>query len=225
MIDKDFFNLSSCQVALFFKSDYQLRALKVAGKIQEKLSPLFTVEPSTTSFPPNVPVPLEVPRVFLQGDPAGQIIVSTIRADIFFNMPENGNIESKLGQYVFDFAECLETDSFVRFGFIQNFKIIHKDALSIIKKNYICNDKLDKSQELNLGWLNIVDVQSSQVNRLINISINGFNPSAPYGMVTVDTNTRPNETLSLTPAKIKDYINECIKQSQDNINTYIECGK
>lgn len=224
MVNKNMFDLSMCQVALFFKSDYQLRALKVAGKIQEKLSSLFTVEPSTASYPPNVPVPLEVPRVFLQGDPAGQISVSSIRADIFFNMPENDNFESKLSQYVYDFAECLEADSFVRVGFIQNFKILHKDALSIIMENYICNGKLNKSRELYLGWLNITDVQNLQVNRLINISINGNNPTAPFGTLTVDTNTKPNELLLLTPAKIKDYIDECVQQYRDNLTTYIECG-
>ena len=224
MVDKHLFDLSICQVALFFKSDYRLQALKTASKIQERLSSLFTVEPSTAAFPPNVPVPLEVPRVFLQGDPAGQISVSSIRADIYINNTGNDNFESRLSQYVFDFAECLEADSFVRVGFIQNFKIIREDALSIIKSSYICSGKLDKSQELNLGWLNIVDVQGLQVNRLVNISINGYNPSAPFGTFMVDTNTKPNQQLLLTPANIKDYIDECIQQYQDNLTTYIESG-
>jgi len=210
------------QAALFFSSDFQLKPLILAGKIAEKLSSIFTVEPSTVNYPPNLPVPLEVPRIILQGDPNGQLTVSPVRADIIFNSQTNPDIEQALSQYISDFADCFESVQIIRLGFVLQFNLIGKNILSAVRDRYISPGKMNGSTELYVGWINKLQVSDIQSNRLINFTCNSVPLPDGSGSLIVDTNTIPEITLDLKSKEIKKYVDECFQQYRGNISDFIE---
>lgn len=207
----------TCQAALFFSPDFHFKPLATAGIIATKLSSLFSVEPSTVPYPPNIPLPLEVPRIVLQNDPAGQVTVSQARADMVINFHHAADIESKLSDYIGAFSECFESAQIVRLGVIFVFDFNNEDSLSIIKEEYIKSDKLNDSPELYVGWLKKFQLLDIPVNRLVN-----FNCNKTKSTLIVDTNTVPENSFDLKPDLIRHFSEECLKQYRGDMRAFIE---
>ncbi len=211
-----------CQAALFFAPDYQLKPLAVATKLSEKLSSVFSVEPSTVALPPNVPVPLEIPRVILQGDPNGQITVSPMRADIAINLQANPSLASGMSEYITTFASCFDSVQIVRVGFVLHFTLVGENILAVVKNKYILPGKLSEPKELYFGWVNKLEVNGLAVNRFINFSCNSFPLPDGNATLMVDTNTLPEVILDLQPEDIRKFVDECLEQYRGDLSAFIE---
>ena len=221
MIDKNIINLTSCQTALFFSSDFQLSPLKTANAIAQKLSSVYSVEPSTVPIPSGAPP--EIPRVLLQGDPAGQLSVSQSRADIVFNIQQISGAESSVSQHISDFAECFELAKIIRLGFVLVFTLTGDNLLSLVKSEYIIPEKLTNAKALSLGWIKEVQLGNLSANRLVNFNCNKSFPLSNESVtLVVDTNTGPQDILDLKPIDIKCFIEGCLEQYRSDIYAFIE---
>lgn len=209
-------------IALFFSPDFQLKALDMANKIQKNMEMLFGVEPSTVPFPPGAPIPLEVPRVVLQGDAAGQITVSQLRADMTVNFSSAVSLDVQLSDYIYSFASCFEEAKIVRIGFVLQFDILEENVMAAIRNRYICNEKLEDAKELFIGWVKKIDILDIHSNRLVNFSCNVLPLPSGVGRLVVDTNTVPEQIMDLTPDDIKNFVNECIKHYKGDLSGFIE---
>lgn len=212
----------TCQVALFFSPDFQIKPLSIAGKIAEKLSSIFSVEPSTIPYPPGMPISPEFPRVILQGDKSGQVTVSQLRADIVFNLKEIDDAETKLSEHILAFAECFESDPIVRLGLVIVFNLVGESSLSIIKNKYIHPEQLDGAKELYVGWLNKIELGGVPANKIVNFNCNNYSLPQGSGTLMVDINTFQESILELKTNDVRNFINDCIRQYRGDVNEFIE---
>lgn len=220
MLDSNMFKPFSFQIALFFGPDFNLQPLAIATLIKDKLGSMFSVEPSTIPYPPNAPIPLEAPKVILQGDSNGQIIVSSLRADLILNLKSEVSLEQKLSDFVCDFADCFENAKIVRLGCIIQFDM-EKDAIEVIRENYIKEGKLVDAKELYVGWLKKMKIVNLDSNRIVNFASNSMNGSI-CGRLMVDSNTVPENMLDLKGNDIKEYVAACILQAKGDFNVFVE---
>jgi hypothetical protein len=224
LLDNKMLEMIQCQAAFFFTSDFQMRPLVLAGKISEKLSSVFSVDPSTVPYPPNIALPLEIPRVVLQGDPNGQITVSSLRADVIFNLQTNSDIKPLLSKHISDFSDCFESTQIIRLGLVFQFKLIGEDVLTTVRNEYILPGKIDGAAELYFGWMNKLQVNGIPSNRLVNYICNSLPSPNENGTLTVDTNTIPEAMLDLKTEEIKKYVDECLRQYGSDMDAFIKCS-
>lgn len=218
MSQLDSFVPINCQIALFFSPGYQFKNLVVASKINDKFVDVFSQEPSVNNFPSNIPVPEEMPRIVLQEDKIGQIIITANRADLVINISETQKLDN-IPDHMEKFASCFNVGQIIRMGLICNYKT-NKNVVDI-KKRYIIDGKLSGINGMLLGWIKKITIKNEEINQFVNFNL--IEPTINETIVTVDHNTTQGKLLRFTEAsELKELSQDIMRQVGDDINGLLE---
>lgn len=212
---------SSIQVALFFPSDTNYKAIELANIVSAKFADVFTVDPNVISLPPGTPV--EIPNIMFEQENIGRLNISYMRADlVLMNTNQSPECIDMIAKYSEALVSSLVNSgiNIVRIGLVLTCLLDKSITVDKIKEKYICNDKLTGASNLELSWLKIVNQAGLSLNqwvRIIMSSLPGENSS-----IIIDANTLAEEKLDIEKYPVGRIIEMFMSQIKGGFNDVIE---
>lgn len=214
------FYLTNIQIALFFAPGTNFKSIELAGGIADKLGDIFINEPNIISLPPNAPV--EVPRIIFQQDNIGQLIISSLRADLIINYVGDEwvnrviSIADKLALYLNNMAKI----RIQRIGLVLTMGIDEKLTVKDIQEKYIKQNKIVDCSELSIAWHKKTNIQGLNINRWVRINIADY--IGGQRNLILDFNTFAEDIIDVQRFPVDYVIGEFIKDYMGDFNGIIE---
>lgn len=195
-------NIYKVQMAYFFKEKSEIRAFGLISSLYNQLKDVFKTEPQSIPIPDDAPA--DVPRC-VWNDINTSLTFNKLRLDFSFNIPSRHNWEQLLVMFndkitkAFDGCEVIID----RVGLVS--ELMSLDNLHDLLNEYVKIDKFNDASEVNMSWLENINLYNVWTYIIINESKN-------ENKIIFDINSLPDCKLSEQGVLGKDAISKCAEK-------------
>ena len=195
-------NIYKVQMAYFFKEKSEIRAFGLISSLYNQLKDVFKTEPQSIPIPDDAPA--DVPRC-VWNDINTSLTFNKLRLDFSFNIPSRHNWEQLLVMFndkitkAFDGCEVIID----RVGLVS--ELMSLDNLHDLLNEYVKIDKFNGASEVNMSWLENIDLYNVWTYIIINESKN-------ENKIIFDINSLPDSKLSEQGVLGKEAISRCAEK-------------
>ena len=179
-------NIYKVQMAYFFREKSEIRAFGLISSLYNQLKDVFKTEPQSIPIPDDAPD--DVPRC-VWNDVNTSLTFNKLRLDFSFNIPSRFNWEQLLVRFNDKITNAFdECDVFIdRVGLVS--ELMSFDNLHNLLNEYVKIDKFNGASEVNMSWLENIDLYNVWTYIIINESKN-------ENKIIFDINSLPDSKLS-----------------------------
>ena len=195
-------NIYKVQMAYFFKEKSEIRAFGLISSLYNQLKDVFKTEPQSIPIPDDAPA--DVPRC-VWNDINTSLTFNKLRLDFSFNIPSRHNWEQLLVMFndkitkAFDGCEVIID----RVGLVS--ELMSLDNLHDLLNEYVKIDKFNDASEVNMSWLENINLYNVWTYIIINESKN-------ENKIIFDINSLPDSKLSEQGVLGKEAISRCAEK-------------
>lgn len=195
-------NIYKVQMAYFFKEKSEIRAFGLISSLYNQLKDVFKTEPQSIPIPDDAPA--DVPRC-VWNDINTSLIFNKLRLDFSFNIPSKYNWEQLLVMFNDRITKAFDGCDVIidRVGLVS--ELMSLDNLHNLLNEYVKIDKFNVASEVNISWLENVDLYNVWTYIIINESKN-------ENKIIFDINSLPDCKLSEQGVLGKDAISKCAEK-------------
>lgn len=195
-------NIYKVQMAYFFKEKSEIRAFGLISSLYDQLKDVFKTEPQSLPIPNDAPA--DVPRC-VWNDINTSLTFNMLRLDFSFNIPSKYDWEQLFVMFNDKITKALDGCDVIidRVGLVS--EIMSMDDLHHLLNGYVKIDKFNRASEVNISWLETIDLY----NVWTYIIING---SKSENKIIFDINSLPDRRLSEQGVSGKDAISKCAEK-------------
>jgi hypothetical protein len=195
-------NIYKVQMAYFFKEKSEIRAFGLISSLYNQLKDVFKTEPQSIPIPDDAPD--DVPRC-VWNDVNTSLTFNKLRLDFSFNIPSRFNWEHLLVRFNDKITNAFdECDVIIdRVGLVS--ELMSFDNLHNLLNEYVKIDKFNGASEVNMSWLENIDLYNVWTYIIINESKN-------ENKIIFDINSLPDSKLSEQGVLGKEAISRCAEK-------------
>ena len=195
-------NIYKVQMAYFFREKSEIRAFGLISSLYNQLKDVFKTEPQSIPIPDDAPD--DVPRC-VWNDVNTSLTFNKLRLDFSFNIPSRFNWEQLLVRFNDKITNAFdECDVIIdRVGLVS--ELMSFDNLHNLLNEYVKIDKFNGASEVNMSWLEIIDLYNVWTYIIINESKN-------ENKIIFDINSLPDSKLSEQGVLGKEAISRCAEK-------------
>lgn len=195
-------NIYKVQMAYFFKEKSEIRAFGLISSLYNQLKDVFKTEPQSIPIPDDAPD--DVPRC-VWNDVNTSLTFNKLRLDFSFNIPSRFNWEQLLVRFNDKITNAFdECDVIIdRVGLVS--ELMSFDNLHNLLNEYVKIDKFNGASEVNMSWLENIDLYNVWTYIIINESKN-------ENKIIFDINSLPDSKLSEQGVLGKEAISRCAEK-------------
>ena len=195
-------NIYKVQMAYFFKEKSEIRAFGLISSLYNQLKDVFKTEPQSIPIPDDAPD--DVPRC-VWNDVNTSLTFNKLRLDFSFNIPSRLNWEQLLVRFNDKITNAFdECDVIIdRVGLVS--ELMSFDNLHNLLNEYVKIDKFNGASEVNMSWLENIDLYNVWTYIIINESKN-------ENKIIFDINSLPDSKLSEQGVLGKEAISRCAEK-------------
>ena len=192
-------NIYKVQMAYFFREKSEIRAFGLISSLYNQLKDVFKTEPQSIPIPDDAPD--DVPRC-VWNDVNTSLTFNKLRLDFSFNIPSRFNWEHLLVRFNDKITNAFdECDVIIdRVGLVS--ELMSFDNLHNLLNEYVKIDKFNGASEVNMSWLENIDLYNVWTYIIINESKN-------ENKIIFDINSLPDSKLSEQGVLGKEAISRC----------------
>lgn len=190
------------QMAYFFREKSEIRAFGLISSLYNQLKDVFKTEPQSIPIPDDAPD--DVPRC-VWNDVNTSLTFNKLRLDFSFNIPSRFNWEQLLVRFNDKITNAFdECDVIIdRVGLVS--ELMSFDNLHNLLNEYVKIDKFNGASEVNMSWLENIDLYNVWTYIIINESKN-------ENKIIFDINSLPDSKLSEQGVLGKEAISRCAEK-------------
>ncbi|MCI8768132.1 hypothetical protein D3Z62_12065 [Lachnospiraceae bacterium] len=195
-------NIYKVQMAYFFREKSEIRAFGLISSLYNQLKDVFKTEPQSIPIPDDAPD--DVPRC-VWNDVNTSLTFNKLRLDFSFNIPSRFNWEQLLVRFNDKITNAFdECDVIIdRVGLVS--ELMSFDNLHNLLNEYVKIDKFNGASEVNMSWLENIDLYNVWTYIIINESKN-------ENKIIFDINSLPDSKLSEQGVLGKEAISRCAEK-------------
>nr|WP_305136991.1 hypothetical protein [uncultured Schaedlerella sp.] len=195
-------NIYKVQMAYFFREKSEIRAFGLISSLYNQLKDVFKTEPQSIPIPDDAPD--DVPRC-VWNDVNTSLTFNKLRLDFSFNIPSRFNWEHLLVRFNDKITNAFdECDVIIdRVGLVS--ELMSFDNLHNLLNEYVKIDKFNGASEVNMSWLENIDLYNVWTYIIINESKN-------ENKIIFDINSLPDSKLSEQGVLGKEAISRCAEK-------------
>lgn len=195
-------NIYKVQMAYFFREKSEIRAFGLISSLYNQLKEVFKTEPQSIPIPDDAPD--DVPRC-VWNDVNTSLTFNKLRLDFSFNIPSRFNWEQLLVRFNDKITNAFdECDVIIdRVGLVS--ELMSFDNLHNLLNEYVKIDKFNGASEVNMSWLENIDLYNVWTYIIINESKN-------ENKIIFDINSLPDSKLSEQGVLGKEAISRCAEK-------------
>lgn len=195
-------NIYKVQMAYFFREKSEIRAFGLISSLYNQLKDVFKTEPQSIPIPDDAPD--DVPRC-VWNDVNTTLTFNKLRLDFSFNIPSRFNWEQLLVRFNDKITNAFdECDVIIdRVGLVS--ELMSFDNLHNLLNEYVKIDKFNGASEVNMSWLENIDLYNVWTYIIINESKN-------ENKIIFDINSLPDSKLSEQGVLGKEAISRCAEK-------------
>lgn len=195
-------NIYKVQMAYFFREKSEIRAFGLISSLYNQLKDVFKTEPQSIPIPDDAPD--DVPRC-VWNDVNTTLTFNKLRLDFSFNIPSRFNWEHLLVRFNDKITNAFdECDVIIdRVGLVS--ELMSFDNLHNLLNEYVKIDKFNGASEVNMSWLENIDLYNVWTYIIINESKN-------ENKIIFDINSLPDSKLSEQGVLGKEAISRCAEK-------------
>ncbi len=195
-------NIYKVQMAYFFREKSEIRAFGLISSLYNQLKDVFKTEPQSIPIPDDAPD--DVPRC-VWNDVNTSLTFNKLRLDFSFNIPSRLNWEQLLVRFNDKITNAFdECDVIIdRVGLVS--ELMSFDNLHNLLNEYVKIDKFNGASEVNMSWLENIDLYNVWTYIIINESKN-------ENKIIFDINSLPDSKLSEQGVLGKEAISRCAEK-------------
>ena len=195
-------NIYKVQMAYFFREKSEIRAFGLISSLYNQLKDVFKTEPQSIPIPDDAPD--DVPRC-VWNDVNTSLTFNKLRLDFSFNIPSRFNWEQLLVRFNDKITNAFdECDVIIdRVGLVS--ELMSFDNLHNLLNEYVKIDKFNGASEVNMSWLENIDLYNVWTYIIINESKN-------ENKIIFDINSWPDSKLSEQGVLGKEAISRCAEK-------------
>ncbi len=195
-------NIYKVQMAYFFREKSEIRAFGLISSLYNQLKDVFKTEPQSIPIPDDAPD--DVPRC-VWNDVNTSLTFNKLRLDFSFNIPSRFNWEQLLVRFNDKITNAFdECDVIIdRVGLVS--ELMSFDNLHNLLNEYVKIDKFNGASEVNMSWLDNIDLYNVWTYIIINESKN-------ENKIIFDINSLPDSKLSEQGVLGKEAISRCAEK-------------
>lgn len=195
-------NIYKVQMAYFFKEKSEIRAFGLISSLYNQLKDVFKTEPQSIPIPDDAPA--DVPRC-VWNDVNTSLTFNKLRLDFSFNIPSRFDWEQLLVTFNDKITKAFDGCDVIidRVGLVSELMSI--DNLHNLLNEYVKIDKFNVASEVNMSWLENIDLYNVWTYIIINESKN-------ENKIIFDINSLPDCKLSEQGVLGKDAISKCAEK-------------
>lgn len=195
-------NIYKVQMAYFFREKSEIRAFGLISSLYNQLKDVFKTEPQSIPIPDDAPD--DVPRC-VWNDVNTSLTFNKLRLDFSFNIPSRFNWEQLLVRFNDKITNAFdECDVIIdRVGLVS--ELMSFDNLHNLLNEYVKIDKFNGASEVNMSWLENIDLYNVWTYIIINESKN-------ENKIIFDINSLPDIKLSEQGVLGKEAISRCAEK-------------
>ena len=195
-------NIYKVQMAYFFREKSEIRAFGLISSLYNQLKDVFKTEPQSIPIPDDAPD--YVPRC-VWNDVNTTLTFNKLRLDFSFNIPSRFNWEQLLVRFNDKITNAFdECDVIIdRVGLVS--ELMSFDNLHNLLNEYVKIDKFNGASEVNMSWLENIDLYNVWTYIIINESKN-------ENKIIFDINSLPDSKLSEQGVLGKEAISRCAEK-------------
>ena len=195
-------NIYKVQMAYFFQEKSEIRAFGLISSLYNQLKDVFKTEPQSIPIPDDAPD--DVPRC-VWNDVNTSLTFNKLRLDFSFNIPSRFNWEHLLVRFNDKITNAFdECDVIIdRVGLVS--ELMSFDNLHNLLNEYVKIDKFNGASEVNMSWLENIDLYNVWTYIIINESKN-------ENKIIFDINSLPDSKLSEQGVLGKEAISRCAEK-------------
>ena len=195
-------NIYKVQMAYFFREKSEIRAFGLISSLYNQLKDVFKTEPQSIPIPDDAPD--DVPRC-VWNDVNTSLTFNKLRLDFSFNIPSRFNWEQLLVRFNDKITNAFdECDVIIdRVGLVSD--LMSFDNLHNLLNEYVKIDKFNGASEVNMSWLENIDLYNVWTYIIINESKN-------ENKIIFDINSLPDSKLSEQGVLGKEAISRCAEK-------------
>lgn len=207
-------NVCGLQTSYFFKPGSKFKTFSMANMFFANFSKDFDCEPQIMSIPEDAPV--DIPR-FIWDNNIISITISYSRLDLRISK----TIGAEWKAIIKDFTDRINVILKENEIEVQRLGLVIETCFADDIHNYINEfvniGKFQNSEEINISWLEILDVESIKTNLWLFLSGQKISDT---NKIVFDANSHANEVLSekdLSLEKLINYFIEIIERKMQNV--------
>ena len=195
-------NIYKVQMTYFFREKSEIRAFGLISSLYNQLKDVFKTEPQSIPIPDDAPD--DVPRC-VWNDVNTSLTFNKLRLDFSFNIPSRHNWEQLLVMFNDKITNAFdECDVIIdRVGLVS--ELMSFDNLHNLLNEYVKIDKFNGASEVNMSWLENIDLYNVWTYIIINESKN-------ENKIIFDINSLPDSKLSEQGVLGKEAISRCAEK-------------
>ena len=195
-------NIYKVQMAYFFREKSEIRAFGLISSLYNQLKDVFKTEPQSIPIPDDAPD--DVPRC-VWNDVNTSLTFNKLRLEFSFNIPSRFNWEQLLVRFNDKITNAFdECDVIIdRVGLVS--ELMSFDNLHNLLNEYVKIDKFNGASEVNMSWLENIDLYNVWTYIIINESKN-------ENKIIFDINSLPDSKLSEQGVLGKEAISRCAEK-------------
>ncbi|RRK34965.1 hypothetical protein EBB54_29235 [Schaedlerella arabinosiphila] len=195
-------NIYKVQMVYFFREKSEIRAFGLISSLYNQLKDVFKTEPQSIPIPDDAPD--DVPRC-VWNDVNTSLTFNKLRLDFSFNIPSRFNWEHLLVRFNDKITNAFdECDVIIdRVGLVS--ELMSFDNLHNLLNEYVKIDKFNGASEVNMSWLENIDLYNVWTYIIINESKN-------ENKIIFDINSLPDSKLSEQGVLGKEAISRCAEK-------------
>ena len=203
-------NIYKVQMTYFFKAKSEIRSFGLISSLYNQLKDVFKTEPQSIPIPDDAPA--DVPRC-VWNDINTSLTFNKLRFDFSFNIPSRFYWEQLFVMYNDKITKAFEGCDVIidRVGLVS--ELMSLDNLNDLLNEHVKIDKFNVAGEVNMSWLENIDLYNVWTYIIINESRN-------ENKIIFDINSLPDCKLSEQGISGKDAINKCaekLKGKMENV--------
>ena len=195
-------NIYKVQMAYFFREKSEIRAFGLISSLYNQLKDVFKTEPQSIPIPDDAPD--DVPRC-VWNDVNTSLTFNKLRLDFSFNIPSRFNWEQLLVRFNDKITNAFDECDIIidRVGLVS--ELMSFDNLHNLLNEYVKIDKFNGASEVNMSWLENIDLYNVWTYIIINESKN-------ENKIIFDINSLPDSKLSEQGVLGKEAISRCAEK-------------
>ena len=195
-------NIYKVQMAYFFREKSEIRAFGLISSLYNQLKDVFKTEPQSIPIPDDAPD--DVPRC-VWNDVNTSLTFNKLRLDFSFNIPSRFNWEQLLVMFNYKITNAFDECYVIidRVGLVS--ELMSFDNLHNLLNEYVKIDKFNGASEVNMSWLENIDLYNVWTYIIINESKN-------ENKIIFDINSLPDSKLSEQGVLGKEAISRCAEK-------------
>ena len=195
-------NIYKVQMAYFFREKSEIRAFGLISSLYNQLKDVFKTEPQSIPIPDDAPD--DVPRC-VWNEVKTSLTFNKLRLDFSINIPSRFNWEQLLVRFNDKITNAFdECDVIIdRVGLVS--ELMSFDNLHNLLNEYVKIDKFNGASEVNMSWLENIDLYNVWTYIIINESKN-------ENKIIFDINSLPDSKLSEQGVLGKEAISRCAEK-------------